>query len=124
VAYASRESGREEVYVGPFPGPGGKWQVSSSGGRMPRWRRDGRELYFFAEDDTLMAADVKASPTKFEVQNVRPLFHVNLAPETRERSGSFDVAADGTRFIVSTSSDEIQPPITLVLNWPAELKKK
>src|SRR5437588_348254 len=124
VAYTSRESGREEVYVAPFPGPGGKWQVSSSGGRMPRWRRDGRELYFVAEDDTLMAAEVEASPNKFEVKNVRPLFRVTLAPEARDRSGSFDVTADGTRFIMNASNDEAQPPITLVLNWPAELKKK
>ena len=124
VAYTSRESGREEVYVAPFPGPGGKWQVSSSGGKMPRWRRDGRELYFFAEDDTLTAAEVEASPNKFEVRNVRPLFRVSLAPEAGERIGSFDVTADGTRFIISASSDEAQPPITLVLNWPAELKKK
>jgi eukaryotic-like serine/threonine-protein kinase len=124
VACTSRESGREEVYVAPFPGPGGKWQVSSSGGRMPRWRRDGRELYFFAEDDTLMAAEVEASQQKFEVKNVRPLFHVNLAPESRERSGSFDVTADGSRFIINTSSDEAQSPITLVLNWTAEFKKK
>jgi Tol biopolymer transport system component len=124
VAYTSGESRREEVYVAPFPGPGGKWQVSSSGGRMPRWRRDGRELYFFAEDDTLMVAEVEASQQKFEVKNVRTLFHVNLAPESRERSGSFDVAADGSRFIINTSSDEAQSPITLVLNWTAELKKK
>jgi serine/threonine protein kinase len=124
VAYTSRESGREEVYVAPFPGPGGKWEVSSTGGKMPRWRRDGRELYFFAEADTLMAAEVEASPNKFEVRIVRPLFRVNLAPEALERSGSFDVAADGTRFIISASSDEAQPPVTLVLNWPAELKKK
>jgi hypothetical protein len=75
---------------------------------MPRWRRDGRELYYFAEDDTLISAEVEASQRKFEVKNVRPLFHVNLAPESRERSGSFDVAADGSRFIISTSSDEAQ----------------
>jgi hypothetical protein len=91
---------------------------------MPRWRRDGRELCFFAEDDTLMAAEVEASPNKFEVRNVRPLFRVNLAPEALERSGSFDVAADGSRFIIDASSDEAQPPITLVLNWTAEVKKK
>jgi eukaryotic-like serine/threonine-protein kinase len=125
IAYTSRESGREEVYVAPFPGPGGKWEVSSSGGKMPRWRRDGRELFFFAEDNMLMAAEVEASPNKFEVRNVRPLFRVNLAPEALERSGSFDVTADGTRFIINASGDEeAQPPIILVLNWPAALKKK
>jgi hypothetical protein len=91
---------------------------------MPRWRRDGRELYFVADDDTIMAAAVEASPNKFEVKNVRPLFRVNLAPEARERSGSFDVTADGTRFIINASSEEAQPPITLVLNWPVELKKR
>jgi eukaryotic-like serine/threonine-protein kinase len=112
------------VYVAPFPGPGGKWEVSGSGGKMPRWRRDGRELYFFSEDDTLMAAEVEPSPNKFEVSNVRPLFRVNLAPEALERSGSFDVTADGTRFIINASSDEAQPPITLVLNWNVALKKK
>ena len=124
VAYTSRESGRDEVYVAPFPGPGGKWQVSSGGGRMPRWRRDGRELFFVSEDDTLMAAEVEGSRDRFDVKDVRPLFRVNLAPEAGERAGSFDVAADGARFLVNASSDEAQPPITLVLNWPAALKKK
>jgi serine/threonine protein kinase len=123
VAYTSRDPGRDEVYVAPFPGPGGKWQISSSGGRMPRWRRDGRELYFVAEDDTLMLAEVEASQNKFEVKNVRPLFRANLAPEAMERIGSYDVTADGTRFIINAGSDEAQPPITLVLNWNAALKK-
>jgi serine/threonine protein kinase/Tol biopolymer transport system component len=123
VAYTSREPGREEVYVAPFPGPGGKWQISSSGGRMPRWRRDGRELYFIAEDYTLMAAEVEAGQNKFEVKKMRPLFRVNLAPEALERSGSYDVSPDGTRFVINASSDETQPPITLVLNWNAALKK-
>ena len=124
VAYTSREPGRDEVYVAPFPGPGGKWQISSSGGRMPRWRKDGRELYFASEDDTLMVAEVEASQNKFEVKNVRPLFRVNLAPEAMERIGSYDVTADGTRFIINASSDEAQPPITLVVNWTAALPKK
>lgn len=124
VAYTSRESGREEVYVAPFPGPGGKWQVSTSGGKMPRWRRDGRELYFISEDDTLTAAEVEGHEDKFQVAKVHPLFRVNLAPEALERSGSYDVNADGSRFIVNASSDEAQAPITLVLNWPEELKKK
>lgn len=124
VAYASRESGREEIYVAPFPGPGGKWQVSTSGGKMPRWRKDGRELYFVSEDDMLTVAAVEGHGNNFQVTNVQPLFRVSLAPEALERSGSYDVNADGTRFIVNASSNEIQAPITLVLNWPEELKKK
>jgi hypothetical protein len=71
-----------------------------------------------------MAAQVEARANKFDVRNVRVLFRVNLAPESRDRGGSFDAAADGSRFIIHTSSDEVQPPITLVLNWPAELKKR
>jgi len=124
VAYSSRESGRDEVYVAPFPGPGGKWQVSSAGGRMPRWRRDGRELFFISEDDTLMAAEVETKQGKVDVKSVHPLFHINVAPEATERAGSYDVAADGTRFVVNANSDENPAPITLVLNWPADLKKR
>jgi serine/threonine protein kinase/Tol biopolymer transport system component len=124
VAYTSGASGRDEVYVAPFPGPGGKLQVSSSGGRMPRWRGDGRELFFFAPDDTLMAAEVVGGPGRIDIKEVRALFRVNVAPEPSDRSGSYDVTADGTRFVVNTSSDEAQPPITLVLNWTASLPKK
>jgi hypothetical protein len=124
VAYMSRASGRDEVYVAPFPGPGGKLQVSSSGGRMPRWRGDGRELFFMAPDDTLMAAELVTGPNKIDVKEVHALFRVNLAPEPSDRSGSYDVAADGSRFIINSAIEETQPPITLVLNWTAVLQKK
>jgi serine/threonine protein kinase len=124
VAYMSRASGRDEVYVAPFSGPGGKLQVSSSGGRMPRWRGDGRELFFIAPDDILMAAELVTSPNKIDVKEVHALFRVNLAPEPTDRSGSYDAAADGSRFIINTSSEETQPPITLVLNWTAPLRMK
>jgi serine/threonine protein kinase/Tol biopolymer transport system component len=124
VAYTSRESGRDEVYVAPFPGPGGKWQVSSAGGRMPRWRKDGHELFFISEDDTLMAAEVETKQEKFDVKSVHALFHINVAPEATERAGSYDVGADGSRFVVNANSDENPAPMTLVLNWTAELKKK
>jgi len=58
VAYQSNESGRDEIYVRPFPGPGGQWQVSTAGGSDPRWRPDGKELYYLAPDLKLMAAAV------------------------------------------------------------------
>jgi eukaryotic-like serine/threonine-protein kinase len=124
IAYTSRESGRDEVYVAPFPGPGGKLQVSSTGGRMPRWRRDGRELFFISEDDTLMAAEVETKQDKFDVKSAHSLFRINVAPESSESAGSYDVTADGRRFVVNANGDENTAPITLVLNWPAELKKK
>ncbi len=63
VAYASNESGKWEIAVAPFPGPGGNWKVSTAGGTEPRWRRDGKELYYLAPDGKLMAVDVKTGPT-------------------------------------------------------------
>ncbi len=124
VAYCSNESGRREVVVAPFPGPGGRWQVSTAGGSEPRWRRDGRELFYLAPDGKLMAVEVKRGPT-FEVGEAIPLF------QTRRRElvsfgdlFSYDVSADGQRFLISTDVGEATPsPVTVVLNWTAELKK-
>jgi dipeptidyl aminopeptidase/acylaminoacyl peptidase len=121
LAYISRESGKDEVYVAPFPGPGGKWQVSSAGGKMPRWRRDGREIFFVSEDNTLMAAEVEGREKNFDVKKVRPLFRANFAPEVFERLGTYDVAGDGSRFLINTN-DQPASPISLVLRWPADLK--
>ena len=90
---------------------------------MARWRRDGRELFFISEDDTLMAAEVEAKQDKFDVKTVLPLFHINLAPEDTDRAGSYDVAADGTRFVANASGDENAAPINLIINWPAALRK-
>ena len=66
VAYQSDESGRVEIYVRPFPGPGGQWQVSTAGGKAPRWRPDGTELYYIAPDSRLMAASIAASGTALQ----------------------------------------------------------
>jgi hypothetical protein len=124
IAYQSNESGRNEVYVAPFPGPGGKWQLSTAGGAFPRWRRDGRELYYLAPDNKLMTALVSGEGSAFQVGVVRALF------ETRPRSGvnlnayAYDVSADGQRFLVNTLMQEAtSAPITIVVNWTAGLKK-
>jgi dipeptidyl aminopeptidase/acylaminoacyl peptidase len=119
LAYASDESGRFEVYVVPFPGPGGKFQISSSGGNFPRWRRDGREIFYVAGDRKLVAADVETSPA-FRVGAPQPLF------PTRPRGvgAVYDASSDGQKFLVANlTSEEASPPITLVLNWTAELKR-
>jgi eukaryotic-like serine/threonine-protein kinase len=124
VAHSSNESGRREVVVAPFPGPGGRWQVSTAGGSEPRWRRDGRELFYLAPDGKLMAVEVKQGPT-FEVGEAIPLF------QTRAREHisftdlfSYDVSADGQRFLINTDVGEAtSSPLTVVLNWTAELKK-
>ena len=123
VAYSSNESGKWEIYVAPFPGPGGNWRVSAAGGIEPRWRRDGKELYYLAPDGTLMAVEVRDG-TMFDVGATRPLF------KSRRRehisSGdlfSYDVSADGQRFLVNTDVGEVSASsLNLVQNWTADLQ--
>ena len=79
VAYTSNETGRNEVYVAPFPGTGAKWQVSQNGGALPRWRRDGAELFFagFASGQFLVA-QVNGRGPNFEVGRIQDLFRINI----------------------------------------------
>ncbi|HVS90119.1 MAG TPA: protein kinase [Candidatus Acidoferrum sp.] len=121
VAYCSNESGELKVYVVPFPGPGGKWQVSPGGGYTPRWRRDGKEIFYLSSDNKVMAAEVKASGTSFEVGAVQPLFETR--PSRTVINGSYDVTADGQRFVIAYEAGQPTAAITLVVNWPAEVKK-
>jgi eukaryotic-like serine/threonine-protein kinase len=117
LAYVSDESKRNEVYVQTFPEHGGKWQVSTGGGDVPVWSRDGRELYFIAADRRLMAVEVKSSGTKFEAGLPTPLFEVR-------QSAQFDVSKDG-RFLIHVPQDEAASnvPLTVVVNWQSALKK-
>ena len=123
VAYASNESGRWEVYVAPFPGPGGNWKVSSAGGSEPRWRRDGKELYYLAPDGKLMGVEVREGPT-FDAGAATPLFQTRLRQHISAADlFSYDVSADGRRFLVNTDVGEVaSTPLTVVLNWTAGLK--
>jgi eukaryotic-like serine/threonine-protein kinase len=77
VAYVSSDSGTEEVYVAPFPGPGSRIQVSSGGGSQPRWRRDGQELFYLSPELKIMAAQITAAAGDFRVGSVRTLFTVS-----------------------------------------------
>src|SRR5262245_37897965 len=118
--YGSVESGRGEVYVTPFPGPGGKQQVSIAGGSCPRWRGDGKEIFYLAADNKLMAAEVKIKGSVLEIGAVRPLFETLPAQQGRD----FDVTADGQRFLVNTLVEEKgASPVTLVVNWTADLTR-
>ncbi len=120
VVYQSNESGRTEVYVTTFPTPGGKWQISTNGGRLPRWRSDGREIYYQAPDNKLVAVEVKPMTAGFEVGAARPLFTVSPG------GGYIAWAAspDGQRFLVNTIVEgTTASPITLVINWTAGLSK-
>ncbi|HYF35694.1 MAG TPA: hypothetical protein VD994_10420, partial [Prosthecobacter sp.] len=122
VAYTSTESGRPEVYVQPFPATGAKWQVSTAGGEQPRWRRDGRELFYLSADRKLMAVEVNGSSDTFQVGVPRLLFE----PRVSSISGDspYDVAADGKRFLVKVPVEETAPaPATVLLNWTADLKR-
>ncbi len=130
IAYSSDESGRSEVYVTSFPGHQGKWQISQSGGSMPRWRRDAKELFYLAPNSQLMAADVNLSGSTFEVAAVHPLFRLRLAPgpplydlgPTAGQIG-YDVSPDGQRILVNSPAESEAAPITVILNWPAKLNK-
>jgi len=121
VAYRSSESGRSEIYVASFPGPGGKWQISNAGGTYPRWRHDGSEIYYLTADNRLMVASVNGKGAGFEVGAVKPLFTTRIATVG---SYQYDVSADGQRFLINTSPEQAtSAPITIVLNWTAGLKK-
>jgi hypothetical protein len=105
--------------VVPFPGPGGKRQISTAGGLSPRWRQDGKEI-FYMEPDGLMAAEVTTQGGTLEVGRVRPLFGNAMA----QGNPVYDVSADGQRFLLRTFPEQkAGEPLTLVQNWTAGLKK-
>jgi len=123
IAYSSNESGRREIFVRPFPGPGGKWQVSVQGGAQPMWRRDGKEIFFIAPDGMVMSVDVIAG-NAFQVGTPRPLFRT-LALASAIDGPAYSVTADGQRFLVrKQSSNASIPPTTVVLNWTAGFEEK
>jgi len=123
LAYSSQESGRPEIYVVPFSqGRGGKWQVSTGGGNWPRWRHDGKELFYLSLDKKIMSAEISADGSSLLVGKVAPLFQVNVATSL---GWFYDVSADGKRFVVLNQDPrQAAEPLTLVVNWPALLKKQ
>src|SRR5262245_16575660 len=122
LAYASDESGRYEVWVQSFPEGGGKRQVSNGGGGSPRWRRDGRELFYYSGDGKLMSAQVRRGES-FETSSPVPLFEFS-AGLARTRYAPYAVSRDGQSFLINEVADfEPNAPLTVVINWAAELKK-
>ena len=128
IAYTSDESGRSEIYVQPFPAPvgrGSKTRVSRDGGSQPRWRRDGKELFYLSPDGKLMAVNVTDGPI-FKVGLPESLFQVLVVRGRREAVSdvlSWDVTPDGKRFLIDRVKTA-SAPLTVVLNWTAELRKK
>jgi eukaryotic-like serine/threonine-protein kinase len=130
VAYESDESGRDEIYVRTFSadssgasvGAGGKWQISTNGGDQPRWRGDGKELYYLAPDGKLMAVEI-ATNQAFSAGAPEALFHAP-ASSIPTIPYSWDVTRDGKRFLFpAPPAQTAQIPFTVVLNWQVGLNK-
>jgi len=135
VAYSSDESGRYEIYVRPFdpnsptgtPPGGGKWQVSTQGGTSPRWNSNGKELFYVAPDGTVMSVEVGGTATAFQSGIPKPLFKPTGLASQLSIAVDWDASSDGKKFIfpISQAANGTAPPtkFTVVLNWPALLKK-
>jgi eukaryotic-like serine/threonine-protein kinase len=121
VAYASNESGRWEIYVTSFPEAHGKWQVSNGGGDQPRWRRDGKELFYLDPDAKLMAVPVTTG-ANFSAGTPAALFQANprVMVATSEEF-TYDVSKDGQKFLINTQLKTAMTPMSVVLNWSAKL---
>jgi eukaryotic-like serine/threonine-protein kinase len=126
VAYTSNESGQSQIYVQSFPAGAGKFQISTSGGVQPRWRRDGKELFYLSLERKLMAVEVKTAPT-FEYGVPKELFQTPVfRAEGYPLVFQYDVAADGNRFLVLSaagSGGANSSPVTVVLNWAAGMRR-
>ena len=124
LAYASNETGSMEVYVSPFLNGNGKWQVSSGGGQEPRWRRDGKELFYVAADGKMMAAAVTEG-VSFEAGSPAALFQTHRRqPISAQDVFSYDVSADGQRFLIITKVDDAYAaPLSVLLNWASQMEK-
>jgi eukaryotic-like serine/threonine-protein kinase len=118
IAYQSNETGRFEIYVQPFPGPGRREPISTNGGAQVRWRRDGRELFYIALDGRLMAVPIRF-PTEGHVEAGAPvpLFATRVGGAVRGPDRQqYAVSADGQRFLMSTVEMSTSP-ISVILNW-------
>ena len=124
LAYISNETGRYEVYVQLYPGPGGKWQISTEGGTEPAWNPNGREL-FYRSGDKMMAVDIATQPS-FAAGKPRMLFERRYEAAPFPIS-NYDVSSDGQRFLMIKPAEQEQAAptqINVVLNWFEELKQK
>jgi Tol biopolymer transport system component/DNA-binding winged helix-turn-helix (wHTH) protein len=121
LAYTSAASGREEIYIASFPGATYRRRISANGGSQPRWRRDGKELYYLAQNDCLMAAGIACGRDAFEIGSVRPLFQTR--PARVVIGHIYDVSPDGQHFLINTFTERAAPqPETLVINWRTALR--
>jgi serine/threonine protein kinase len=121
VAYTSNETGRGEIFVAAFPQPGARWQASQSGGREPRWNRNGRELFFVDPQNYIVSLDVELSAGGFQAGAARPLFQWHGAAG----QWRYDVSPDGNRFLVATALEkDLASPVTIVTDWTRKTKSR
>ena len=128
MAYRSDQSGRNEIYVQPFPASAGEIgpvQASNGGGEQPRWRRDGKELFYLANGGNVTAVDITISPS-FRIGVPKLLFNAALIRGGNVSVPTFlwDATANGNKFLMITAvQDSAASPVTVVLNWQSGLKK-
>jgi serine/threonine protein kinase len=123
VAYASTESGRWETYVTSFPEAHGKWQISTSGGSQPKWRGDGKELFYLSGDGKIMAVQVKTG-ANFDAGSPVELFQADAREMVAtSEEFSYDVSKDGQKFLINTQIKTAQTPMSVVLNWDSKFGK-
>jgi Tol biopolymer transport system component len=123
IAYETNETGRFEIVVQPFPQPTGKWQVSTAGGTQPRWRADGKELFYVSADAKLMAASIATVNGTVIPGAPIALFPVRLPAGLGANKPQYAVSRDG-RFLINESLESSSPtPITVILNWRAKDSK-
>jgi Tol biopolymer transport system component len=127
VAYQSNDTGRPEIYVRPFQvdasggPPGGRWQISNTGGSDMKWRDDGRELYYETPDGRIMAVGIQAGPDGVKVETAREIFSADLAVTQLH---SFDATPDGERFLLllNPRDQEEVVRLTVITGWQAKLR--
>jgi Tol biopolymer transport system component len=123
IAYVSDESGQNEIYVQSFPAGTRRFRISLNGGAQPRWRRDGKELFYIAPDGKLMAVDVRTTP-QFDHGVPKPLFESRMDGSFNSLNMRWAPTPDGKRFLIVTRRDEAaSTPVMIVLNWQAALKQ-
>jgi serine/threonine protein kinase/Tol biopolymer transport system component len=124
MAYVSNESGTAQIYVQNFPPSGGKWMVSINGGSQPKWRRDGKELFFISADSKLMLVQVKSDGANFEAGTPQPLFEAHITAGPPIVGSNYAISKDGQRFLLNVLAEDSSPdPAVFVQNWTTALKR-
>jgi eukaryotic-like serine/threonine-protein kinase len=124
LAYSSNDSGRQEVYVTSFRDGSGKWQISTTGGVQPMWRRDGKELFYWSADNGLMAVSITLKKDGVETGSPHQLFRFNNPVGIVGVVSPYDFTPDGQRFVLLTTPEDKPRTVTLLTDWTVELKKR